>query len=296
VEVLRYDDPEAWLTDATPLLGADEPRHNLMFGIADRLIHDPGAYPEHRLWLATEGTEPVGALMQTPPYPVIVAEPADPGAIDALVEAALPFAGTIPGVNGARPEVDAFTEAWCARTGSQWHMGVEMGIYACDETTPVPGASGTPRLGTPDDFDAVFAMFLAFADEALQHETNRDREREERGTHDQLASEPGRAGMWLWEDEGRIVSITGHGGRTPNGIRIGPVYTPPELRGRGYATALVHHQTSWLLREHVGVCFLYTDLSNPTSNAVYRRIGYEQHAEAAEIRLDPQPQSGGSGA
>ena len=85
------------------------------------------------------------------------------------------------------------------------------------------------------------------------------------------------------EVDDEIVSLTGHAGRTPSGSRIGPVYTPPEHRGRGYATALVHAQTSWLLADAVDVCFLYTDLANPTSNAVYRRIGYRKVGEATEF-------------
>ena len=89
-------------------------------------------------------------------------------------------------------------------------------------------------------------------------------------------------------DEGEVVSICGYGSPTPNGVRIGPVYTPPELRGHGYATALTAELSQRLLdgRLYEGgrrFCFLYTDLANPTSNAIYERIGYRRIAEAAEV-------------
>ena len=92
----------------------------------------------------------------------------------------------------------------------------------------------------------------------------------------------------LWEDGGEPVSLAGWGGPTPNGIRIGPVYTPPELRGRGYATALTAELSQRLLDGRLfeggrRFCFLYTDLANPTSNAIYERIGYRRVAESAEI-------------
>ena len=96
------------------------------------------------------------------------------------------------------------------------------------------------------------------------------------------------AGLWFWEDGGRPVSVSGYGGATPNGMRIGPVYTPPELRGRGYATTLVAEQSRWLLNTGRTLCFLYADLENPTSNALYRRIGYRMIAEAGEVRFDPR--------
>jgi predicted GNAT family acetyltransferase len=97
-----------------------------------------------------------------------------------------------------------------------------------------------------------------------------------------------RAGILLWEDGGAPVSAAGWGGATPNGIRIAPVYTPPELRGRGYATALTAELSQRLLDGRLfeggrRFCFLYTDLANPTSNAIYERIGYRRVAESAEI-------------
>lgn len=90
---------------------------------------------------------------------------------------------------------------------------------------------------------------------------------------------------WLWEDAGRVVAWSGHGNPTGRGIRIGPVYTPPELRGNGYATGLVAAQSRWLIEHGYDFCFLYTDLGNPTSNAIYERIGYRQVAEAAKYEF-----------
>jgi predicted GNAT family acetyltransferase len=85
-----------------------------------------------------------------------------------------------------------------------------------------------------------------------------------------------------------VVSLAGFGGSTPNGVRIGPVYTPPESRGHGYATSLVAHVSARLLERGRRFCFLYTDLANPTSNAIYERIGYERVCESDEIGFKPR--------
>jgi uncharacterized protein len=69
-------------------------------------------------------------------------------------------------------------------------------------------------------------------------------------------------------------------------VRIGPVYTPPELRGRGYATSLAAEVSRRRLAAGRRFCFLYTDLANPTSNAIYERIGYRRVCESAEILFD----------
>jgi predicted GNAT family acetyltransferase len=95
------------------------------------------------------------------------------------------------------------------------------------------------------------------------------------------------AGYVLWETE-EPVSLAGYGGRTPHGIRIGPVYTPPHLRRRGYASALVGTLTRDLLAGDADFCFLYTDLANQTANRIYRDVGYEFVAESADYAFDPR--------
>ena len=81
----------------------------------------------------------------------------------------------------------------------------------------------------------------------------------------------------------RPVSLAGFGSLTPNGIRIGSVYTPPEHRNRGYGTAVTAAVSQLLLERGHRFCFLYTDLANPTSNAISARIGYEPVCDSREL-------------
>ena len=94
-------------------------------------------------------------------------------------------------------------------------------------------------------------------------------------------------GAWLvWDDDGP-VSLAAYGNPTPSGTRVGPVYTPPEHRGRGYATSLVAELTAERLAAGLAFCFLFTDLANPTSNAIYARIGYEPVADWDQWSFQP---------
>jgi predicted GNAT family acetyltransferase len=95
--------------------------------------------------------------------------------------------------------------------------------------------------------------------------------------------------MFLWEDGGRAVSMVGVSGETPNGIRVAPVYTPPELRGRGYASACVAAVTQAQFDRGRRFCFLFTDLANPTSNKIYQAIGYEPVCDVDEYRFEARP-------
>jgi uncharacterized protein len=93
--------------------------------------------------------------------------------------------------------------------------------------------------------------------------------------------------LFLWETPaGEVVSLAGRSGRTPSGVRIGPVYTPPEHRGQGYGEALVAAVSQRELGEGARACFLYTDLDYGASNRVYLRVGYEMIGESAELRFE----------
>src|SRR6185437_10046361 len=100
----------------------------------------------------------------------------------------------------------------------------------------------------------IVGWYKAFAREALNEEP-RD-EDVERQVQRRLESSA--AGFRLWAGRGATVALCGFSGRTPHGIRIGPVYTPPEYRGRGYGTSLVADVSAELLASGIAFCFLFT--------------------------------------
>jgi predicted GNAT family acetyltransferase len=283
MKVDRLDDAGTFLAEADQLLLADEARHNLLLGIAGTVRDAPELYPLRSFWVVRYGDDVVAAALRTPPYNLVLARPQSRHALAALAEA---VAGEeLPGVVGGEPEAPEFAELWTAHTGAHAHTNMRQGVYALERVEPVPSVSGAARVATADDRELALRWWTAFGEEVL-HEGGPGRERADAIVDHRLSSSS--AGMLLWEDEGEVVSLAGWGGPTPNGIRIGPVYTPPELRGRGYATALTAELSQRLLDGRLidgrrRFCFLYTDLANPTSNAIYERIGYRRAAESAEI-------------
>jgi len=272
--------PSEFLEAAGPLLAADEARHNLIFGLASTLDQHPSLYVQHRLWVVESSGTVVGAALRTPPRGLVLAQPATDAALGALVDA---IDDDLPGVVGARPEIERFADLWATKTGATARVKAEQGIYALSTVIPTSTPEGFPRLATTADRPFLVEWWRMFAIEAM-HESDPDMHEIGRAIDHRL--DDFHAGLLLW-DVGEAVSLAGFGGRTPNGIRIGPVYTPPERRGRGYASALVAALSRERLAAGNRFCFLYTDLANPTSNGIYRRIGYEQVCESAEIEFTP---------
>jgi len=282
VKVERPSEADAFLAAAEPLLLCDEARHNLILGLAGTTRDAPGLYPRREFWVVRDGKRPVAAALRTPPHNLVLARPAEDGALEALAAA---VTDELPGVIGAMPEAEAFAALWAERTGVEVRTTMRQGVYALTRVEPPPPVPGRARVAGAIDRELVLGWWVAFAEEAL-HEGAPEHDGAEAAVDHRL--EAPTSGFLLWEDDGRPVSLAGWGGPTPNGVRVGPVYTPPELRGRGYATALTAELSRGLLEGGLfpggrRFCFLYTDLANPTSNAIYERIGYRRVCESAEI-------------
>lgn len=281
LDVETHEDVERFLADAGALLLADEARHNLALGLSAILRDSPEIYPSRRFWVVRDGSQVVGAALRTGPQNLVLARPRDDEALISLADA---IDDDLSGVVGATPEVLAFAGRWSERRARTASPARGQGIYALERVRPVPAPPGCSRLAELEDRELLLDWWLAFAEEALPNEP-RAVDRARRGIEHRLESPD--AGAVLWEDAGEMVSLAGWAGPTPNGIRIGPVYTPPKRRGAGYATALVADLSQRLLDGGRQFCFLYTDLANPTANAIYRRIGYELVCESAEVQFDP---------
>ena len=286
VQIVCPKSTEEFLERAGPVLLADEARHNLALGILSTVVAHPDVYPEQRYWIVEAEGVVVGAALRTPPYNLILSRPLDAAAIPALAGG---IGDALPGVTGALPEADAFAGAWCEERRLRPQVRVAQGIYALERVLPVTGVPGAMRLALASDRDLARTWFRAFADEVL-HASGPDDEdaeaRQNRSIDARLGSD-GSSGIALWEDGGEVVSLAGFGGETPNGTRIGPVYTPPERRGRGYASALTAELSARLLSGGKRFCFLYTDLANPTSNRIYQAIGYERVCDSVELAFEP---------
>lgn len=279
--VRRLEDASAFLEAGGSVLLADEARHNLILGIAGTLARNPRAYREHHFWIVGDFETTVGAALQTPPFNLLVSRPEREDAIPALVESLAADEIDLPGVTGAEPEVDNFASLWEARSGRRGRLRMRQRIYSLEKLRAlrrkVPGRA---RPAADADRALLVSWIRAFTDEAFGEPSIRSAEE----VVDARLRE--RGAFVLWED-GEPVSLAGWGGETPNGVRVGPVYTPPDHRGRGYGSAVTAAVTAERLAAGRRFCFLYTDVANPTSNRIYTRLGYEPVCESVDYAFEP---------
>ena len=287
LEIHVFEDPLAFRDATEPFLLEREAANNLLLGILAAMQADvaPVRLPEGYLALGRDrdGRSVASVTLWTTGWNVLLSFPDDIRFGAAAGRAMRSTGADIPGVLGPRLTAHAFADAWRG-ADVPIREGMSQLIYQLDRRPEVPGGGGRLRVAHPADRDLLIDWSSGFSRDAL-HETP-TREQVSARVDWRLLGPGGTA--YIWDDDGGTpVSMASATGPTPNGIRIGGVYTPPELRGRGHASNAVAALSARLMDEGRDLCFLFTDASNPTSNAIYRRIGYEQVAEVVELRFGP---------
>ncbi len=276
----RFADPAAFMDRSQTFLVAREAEHNLLLGIGGNLVADPGRLPGTPYLATVDRGEAVAAVaLMTPPYNLQLSLTEEPEALDLIARDVRAAHGSPPGVVGPAAVSRAFAERWRALTGDAVRAGMAQRVFRLEAVVPVADVPGTIRAATEADRGLLVEWMGAFSAEALG---DADPRRIERAVDLRLATRGG--GFFLWED-GAPVSMVGYGGPTPNGIRIAPVFTPPPLRGRGYASAAVAATSRRLLDEGRRSCFLFADVANPTANRIYEAIGYRPVVDIDEYRF-----------
>ena len=171
-------------------------------------------------------------------------------------------------------------ESFSAAFGGRWRPTQRHVLYECRAVQTSPMPPGGRFVVTAADRSRIADWIQAFSAEAIGDGATRDAAEALTDRHLRDGS------MWLWRVDDEPVACAAAVGPTPHGIRVNAVYTPPEHRRRGYASALVGSLTRELLASGRQFVFLYADQRNPTANAIYQRIGYRLIAEAGEMVLE----------
>lgn len=283
-----FDDAAAFRDRVEPFLLREEAANCVILGLVTSLIGSRGRFPEPPLLAAVEADGMVvAAFLMTPPHRLNIAASDDPEAMD-LAATTLHAAGWhLPGVNGPVSAAQAFARRWEALSGQDWTTLLSLRIFAARQVTPPPNIAGDLRQATDHDLDLLIEWFTAFA-----AETGLNEERDQLIRSIELRLESTQGGIWFWEMGGTPVSLVGASGPTPHGIRIGPVYTPPEHRRSGYASAATAAVSQFQFDSGREFVFLFTDLANSTANHIYQAIGYEPVCDTTAIAFQSTPDAG----
>jgi len=272
------DDLESFVARAGGFLRADPVQNTVPLTVVEMLrktgqdVYGPGAVCLG--WWTSSSGDIEGTFLHTRGYPLLLsAMPAPAGrALPAIVAET---GREVIGVTGSDTLAPTFAEEWRHRTGATSHVRMRQRLYRLDKLTmPDSPPAGSGRLATPDDIDSLVSMSKAFEDATGEHV----------GSHAQLVADRiSYQGYGLWENAGALVSFAGRTRVVEDMARVGPVFTPPEQRRRGYASAVTALISQAALDAGAGNVVLFTDLANPTSNSIYQQLGYRPVSDLVQL-------------
>jgi predicted GNAT family acetyltransferase len=276
--VRRLSDARSFLARAGSWLLEREAENTLPLGIARRLAEGQRPYEPPLYFAVVEGPGGVeGCALRTPPWPLLVTE-LPPASLVPLAEDVARVYEELPAVSGPDETAAALARAWAGPRGLGVTAGMRQRLFQLDRLVPpARPAPGRLRFAAAGDRERLASWLVAFGREANIRVPDGE------AAADDLIS---RRAAVVWEEEGEPRSLAAISGETPHTARIGYVYTPPEERGRGYATACVAALSRRLLEGGCESVVLFTDLSNPTSNAIYQRLGYRPIGDVTQWSLE----------
>jgi len=274
MKFVRHSDATAFRERVDEFLLRHEVVHNVILGITSRIIQQGEGYDEVFLaHVENEAGDVVAAAMRTVPHGVILSRITDKNAILLLANEIADAYDNLPSVEGQGDDSSQFAELWKQHHGQDYAIKMELGQYRLETVIPPQNVSGEARIANDDDFDMLVDWLIKFsADTGLDKNFYQaDAEENIRRKLDK----PILGGIRIWMDNGQPVSMAAATRESENGGNVSLVYTPPELRGRGYASAVTAHVSQAILDAGKKFALLSTDMSFPTSNKIYQAIGYK---------------------
>ncbi len=280
----NYPDAVAFLGKMQTHLEQNEVANSMMLGVCLRLVQYPERikYPPYLVTVEDQETEQlVMAATITPPFNLMLycENEINLVAMEAIAKNLLDNRWNIPGVLGKVEVAEAFTKLWSGLTGKEYHLHKNIRNFELTQVIPPAPCPGKFRIATHEDISLIAEWVYEFQVEALGHLE----------TEDPLAFAKTRIGdgdVFVWEDSGQVVSMCAKLRPTRHTIAIAQVYTPPELRDKGYAANCVASLSQYLLDAGYKFCSLNTDLANPISNRIYQKMGYRPVCDLNEFRFE----------
>ncbi len=280
MQLTRHEAADTFLSRAQAALERREAANNLMIGIAVRLKEHPDRIKTPP-YLATveRGNELLAAAVMTPPYRVIIhGESTDPAPLELIVRDLIASDWAAPGTIGPAEVARAFAQVWTTVRGGGFRLLRHERVYELRQVTHPVGVPGAMRVAVEADTELVAGWIHAFTLEAGLEGTSES-------AREMAAQRIDQRDIYLWDDGGP-VSLAGKSRHSAHGAVVGPVYTPPAFRRRGYAGACVAALSQRLLDAGWEFCALFTDLANPISNSIYQKIGYRPLCDFDEYAFE----------
>lgn len=277
----RYENVEKFASRVTPFLEKNEDKFSLFLGVLERI--KAGDYKNPYMATIEEKGELLAIFQMTPPHPfniIFVDEDQLTTCTDLCITELINHSIPVESIISVKEWAVLFAQKWQEKTGGKYSLLMDQGLYRLDQVEEsLEMSPGTWRYATAKDALLIEKWYSQFEQDAGLASTAPVEIRKRVKT--MLDGKE----VFLWEDQGEVVSMMKKSRPTAHGVTVGLVFTPAEKRRKGYGRTMVAAVSKELLREFE-FCVLYTDMLNPTSNKIYQEVGYQKLIDSVHLKLE----------
>lgn len=271
---LSYLTPKSFLEDTEAFLLEREVENNLILGLCNGFKSIDQEQEGCVFISVKEDGEIKAASIKTAAKAIVAGDAKEPKHMQGLAEYYRDKNIPIKGVFGEPEQTDAFS----AYYGKDPIVEMTLIVHQLKTVNKIPLSPGKFEIASIEDADEIAIRSMVFEE---------DKNPSIRKTINQLINITERkikdGDIFKWTDQGEMVSIAAINRRTMNVGIVGMVHTPEAYRGKGYASSIVRTLSEYILQNGFTYCGLFTDKANPTSNHIYKNIGYEPLGEFVDI-------------
>jgi uncharacterized protein len=280
MKLKRFNNAENFLNSIEAYLRKSEVENNIMLGVCTNLKNKKELDKDDYFAVVEETGEAKLAAMMTPPnnLTLYTEEKNFCEAIELVADNLIEEGWTVSGIVTSNEMSKAFADLWASKINCDIRKGMNMRIYELRKVNPPKNNSGKLRIATLKDLPLVQQWTYEMSAQIGEHQTKEYCfELAEKKLKDEY--------VYLWEDDGKVVSMAAKARPTETGVVVNLVYTPEEFRNKGYASSCVAALSQLLLDLGHSYCSLFTDLSNPISNSIYMKMGYKSICDMDEYKF-----------
>lgn len=267
MKLYRFEDVVAFRDRIQPYLLQHELQHGVLLSNIIMLMQSLERYSEPPYFaLVEEQGKIVVIAIYLSPQPVTLSLIPNLLAIQLIVDDLSVANKTLPGVRGIAKEAQAFANAWTECSGQSYDLKLQLRFYQLNVVQPVLGVKGDLRLAEKSDQALLVEWFNAFAQTVIVEGSETAEQR--------VALQLSQKSLYIWQNQVPVSLVGTSRTVSGNGI-VRTVYTPPEHRRNGYATASVAAVSQIILNQGCKCCYLSTNLKNSTSNHIYQTVGFQ---------------------
>lgn len=280
MKIKRFSNADNFLNKAEAYLRNSEIENNIILGVCTNLKNRKELDKNNYFAVVEEEEKILLAAMMTPPnnLTMYTEEKNFNDIVETIIDNLIDEKWAVNGIVTSNELSRTFADLWTSKTGGKIKKGMNMRIYELREVIHPDNNSGILRKATVNDLDLVkqwtYEMSAAIGENSSREHCD---ELAEKKVNDEY--------VYLWENEDKFVSMAAKARPTEKGVVVNLVYTPEKFRNKGYASSCVAALSQYLLDSGYEYCSLFTDLSNPTSNSIYMKIGYKPVCDMEEYKF-----------